>query len=311
MNFHSKIDKENKHYLWFWLESFSIFAATFNCHFNIPDFYGELKYRNIENFRSILRISFFVVTLINVFLCICAYLTFGSGIEQDCLNSLNHDSYVVGIARLTMVLALVGTYPLLFFQIKHSLHYTLFYKEEIVADFLPTQETNNSNIRKTSDENETEAIPLQNRRETAMVLKLTPTRQVSGSCIDGLDDVSVNVRYMDASHHRMAAIEDVPRKGTNAFTISLVYLIITCGIWIFSIESSNIVATFLSLMMAFIGDPVTFIFPPLMYYKIIWISGKEKENGLEKFICYCLGLFGLIVSVGGVVSVVMNLIGGD
>ena len=251
VNFYSPIDKENGNCFRFWLESFGMFAASFNCHFNISDidFYGELN-----NFRFTISIAFTVVIFIHTFIDLTPHLAFGNNASQNCLDS-----------RL-----------ILFFQIKHRVHYTSFLKEEIIADILASSlvKINVHDIDDSNNNTNNNINTNTNFQSTSMASMVYMASDVCLSLspqvviVDGVDEEKKDgnnnrMRIGDGELERatsgtsgtrerttinqMAVIED--NKHSNVFTISFVYLVITFGVWTISIEPSNIIASFLSLMI--------------------------------------------------------------
>ena len=130
VSFYGNYGEESK-YIWYWLSSFSIFAASFNTHFNCPALYGELINRNQQKYINITSISFVIVLLINLIISLCGYFTYGIYVNENILYSLNNLGLTVGIAELIMTLTIIGSYPLLFWNIKISLKNLIFYKHTI------------------------------------------------------------------------------------------------------------------------------------------------------------------------------------
>mmetsp|Transcript_75852 Transcript_75852/g.93140 ORF Transcript_75852/g.93140 Transcript_75852/m.93140 type:complete len:490 (-) Transcript_75852:23-1492(-) len=117
-------------FIWFWLESFACFSASFNAHFNAPNLYFELKpgIRTISNQYKILTISVIIVVIFDIIMAIFGYFMFGDEISQNILDDLIGKS-AAGIARFAMIIAIIGTFPLLFFQVKNSIKNLIFYRE--------------------------------------------------------------------------------------------------------------------------------------------------------------------------------------
>mmetsp|Transcript_27804 Transcript_27804/g.45857 ORF Transcript_27804/g.45857 Transcript_27804/m.45857 type:complete len:562 (+) Transcript_27804:22-1707(+) len=114
-------------YGWYWLSSFSVFVACFNTHFNCPALYGELKHKTPSKYIKISSISFILVLVINFIIGLCGYFAFGTDCDENILDTLNH-GLIVGVARFIMTLTIIGTYPLLFWNIKISINHLLLYK---------------------------------------------------------------------------------------------------------------------------------------------------------------------------------------
>ena len=121
------INTTNNNYIWYWLSSFSVFVACFNTHFNCPALYGELKNKTQIKYINISTISFIITLFLNLLTGICGYFTFGINLNENILDTLNY-GLIVGIARLIMTLTIIGTYPLLFWNIKISINNLFLYK---------------------------------------------------------------------------------------------------------------------------------------------------------------------------------------
>eukprot|EP01083_Nonionella_stella_P086523 240441_1 len=121
VNFHSNTGQEDQ-LLWFWMSSFNLFVASFNTHFNGPALYGELKGKTPRKFIRISSVSFVVALVLNLLLGLCGYFAFGLKCNQNILITLDVLNFglVVAAAQLIMTLTIIGTYPLLFWNIKVS-----------------------------------------------------------------------------------------------------------------------------------------------------------------------------------------------
>ena len=128
INFHNDSKGDiSGYYGLYWFSSFSCFISASRCHFNVPNFYLELKNRSLWKFSIPLLISFLIVMFLTFFCGFSVYLTFGDNVQPNILDGLKNDQ-TGGIARIMMSIVLIATYPLLFFPIKRSLKTLVFEK---------------------------------------------------------------------------------------------------------------------------------------------------------------------------------------
>jgi len=116
--------------IWFWLSSFSVFVAAFNSHYNAPALFGELDGRSPAQFIRISTASFAFMVVINITMALTGYFVFGAEVEQNIIDSIG-DTLCAALARLIMTVTIVGTYPLLFWNIKVSTSNLFLYRNVV------------------------------------------------------------------------------------------------------------------------------------------------------------------------------------
>eukprot|EP01084_Bolivina_argentea_P109155 195100_1 len=131
---HSSVSWINTHndsptFFWFWLESFGVFSAVFFGHFNTAPLYGELANRSIVSMTKITTITFILILVLNLFIIFTAYFSFGEYVNQNVIESLNNGNNK-SILRILMCFNMIGSYPLLFWNIKISMKNLLFYRTD-------------------------------------------------------------------------------------------------------------------------------------------------------------------------------------
>lgn len=247
-NFHANHNAEiSGVFILFWLESFAIFSAAFNTHFNAPPLYGELMNRSPMRMFGIASASFAIVLVVNFIIAYAFYFMLAakdSVITQNVLDSVFGNT--ISIARLVMVFAMSGSYPLLFWNVKISLKHMIFY------------------------DSGTHDIPPQ------------------------------------------------PRKYTSQTSEWICYFFVTCFIWFVSVVYSQ-VGVLLGLIQSLLGNPITFIIPPLLFLKVMKFKEYQKQSGIQikkknkhsilKVICWIVIIFGIFASVGGTISAVLMMAG--
>merc|ERR1712150_364779 len=117
--------------LWYWLESFGVLSSTFFGHFNASSLYGELRNGTVSKMKSILFGTFIVIAIALGMMAIPGYLQFGAVVHQNVISSLpsyGRSSVIVATLRLLMALNIIGSYPLLFWNLKISFNHLIFSK---------------------------------------------------------------------------------------------------------------------------------------------------------------------------------------
>eukprot|EP01084_Bolivina_argentea_P189549 325956_1 len=116
--------------IFFWLESFGAISATFFGHFNTCSLYNELNNKSVKKMKWITVITFIVIAIFLSFMAIPAYLSFGNDVHQNVIESLvitDKTKGIVASLRLLMALNIIGSYPLLFYQLKISMKHLVFF----------------------------------------------------------------------------------------------------------------------------------------------------------------------------------------
>lgn len=99
---------------------FAISSATYNAHFNSPEFYKELRDRSFKKYATICAFTFLVVIIFNTLIGLCGYFLVGDGVQQNILNSLPN-TISEAFARLAVGISVTGSYPLIFQATRSSL----------------------------------------------------------------------------------------------------------------------------------------------------------------------------------------------
>eukprot|EP01083_Nonionella_stella_P057850 151703_1 len=126
VNYHTQ-SHDNTKVFWFWMSSLPVFLASFNTHFNCPALFGELRDRSTRKYVKISSISFILVLIVNGLIGMFGYFTFGTNLDENILHSLPN-GLVAGIARFILLSTIIGTYPLLFWNIKVSIDNMVLYQ---------------------------------------------------------------------------------------------------------------------------------------------------------------------------------------
>ena len=107
------------------LESLTIIALVFVCHFNILPICNEL-YKS-TSFRRNLTVTFTLSTVFLVYILvgISTTLQFGGHIQSDVMKNYDSDSIILLVERCLLFLALLPHYPILLYPFRASVIYLI------------------------------------------------------------------------------------------------------------------------------------------------------------------------------------------
>nr|CAB3266259.1 putative sodium-coupled neutral amino acid transporter 7 [Phallusia mammillata] len=92
----------------------AIFFA-YQCHVSSVPVYASLKKKTASNWAVVIAASLFICSLSYTLTGICGYLTFGDNVKSDILQSYNAKDMWVIAARISIVIAMLTSYPILQF----------------------------------------------------------------------------------------------------------------------------------------------------------------------------------------------------
>lgn len=102
-----------------------VVCVSYNCHYNAPRYYKELKNRSPARMWGVTVGSTCIVFLLYLLASVCGYLQFGASTKGDILNNYPSDSVIPAVARIFLLVAIICTFPIAFFAVRNNL-YTLF-----------------------------------------------------------------------------------------------------------------------------------------------------------------------------------------
>jgi len=105
-------------------------VAAFNAHYNAPALLGELRGRSPTTFVRLSTASFCFMLSVNVAMGLAGYFVFGVDVEQNVMDSLA-GGLCAAVAQFMMTAAIVGTYPLLFWNVKVSAKNLILYRNVV------------------------------------------------------------------------------------------------------------------------------------------------------------------------------------
>lgn len=102
-----------------------VVCVSYNCHYNAPRYYKELKNRSMPRISVVVACSTLIVFLLYLAGSVCGYLQFGNQTLGDILKNYPSDALAPALGRLGLLVALVFTFPVAYFAVRNNLH-TLF-----------------------------------------------------------------------------------------------------------------------------------------------------------------------------------------
>ena len=116
----------------------NVVAIANCCHFTLPPIYGALRDRSIQRMKIVIIVAYAVVFVIYVVFGICGYYIFRSDSEGNILDNFNGEDGAavrVVVARLSMAVSLIGSFPLCFKAGMNALEYQFFSEPETRWNF--------------------------------------------------------------------------------------------------------------------------------------------------------------------------------
>lgn len=83
-------------------------------HYNAPRFYAELKNHTIPRFQTVVTFSFGASCLVYILITSFGFLTFGSNCDGYILNNYSTKDSLATFCRVSIAIAIICTYPLVF-----------------------------------------------------------------------------------------------------------------------------------------------------------------------------------------------------
>lgn len=99
-----------------------VICVSYNCHYNAPRYYKELKNRSPGRMWIVSIGSTIIVFVLYLLASVCGYLEFGADTDGDILNNYPSDSVVPAVARIFLLIAIVCTFPIAYFAVRNNLH---------------------------------------------------------------------------------------------------------------------------------------------------------------------------------------------
>lgn len=98
----------------------SMAATAYLVHFLAPEFYNDLRDKNLKSFRLLSTIGFGVTSVVSVLFMCLGFLSFGGNASGMILNNFSTADFGASICRLLMAISLIGSYPFLFSAIRSN-----------------------------------------------------------------------------------------------------------------------------------------------------------------------------------------------
>lgn len=113
-----------------------VMCISFNCHYNVPRYYCELKDRSPGRMwmTSIGAIS--IILFVYLIMGLSGYLMFGMDTEGNILRNFSHDAFLPTISRFGLGCGLVFHFPIVYFAIRTNLHQLFCLSKEFHNPFL-------------------------------------------------------------------------------------------------------------------------------------------------------------------------------
>ena len=83
-------------------------------HYNAPRFYTELESHTIPRFRKVVTYSFGASSIVYIFITAFGFLTFGKNCDGYILNNYSTKDSLATFCRVSISIAIICTYPLVF-----------------------------------------------------------------------------------------------------------------------------------------------------------------------------------------------------
>ena len=99
-----------------------VICVSYNCHYNAPRYYKELKDRSPARMWTVSIGSTIIVFVLYLLASVCGYLEFGADTDGDILNNYPSNSVVPAVARIFLLIAIVCTFPIAYFAVRNNLH---------------------------------------------------------------------------------------------------------------------------------------------------------------------------------------------
>lgn len=96
-------------------------STAYVCHYNAPRFYDELRDNTMPRFNKVVSLAFSAVALVNMWMMIAGYLTFGTVTQGNILNNYADNDNLAALARLGVGGSVLCGYPILFTGLRESL----------------------------------------------------------------------------------------------------------------------------------------------------------------------------------------------
>ena len=87
---------------------------AFVAHYNAPRFYTELEDHTISRFRTVVVYAFGASSMLQILITVFGFLTFGANCDGYILNNYSTKDYLATCCRVSIAVAIVCTYPLVF-----------------------------------------------------------------------------------------------------------------------------------------------------------------------------------------------------
>ena len=99
-----------------------VMCVSFNCHYNVPRYYYELKDRSPGRMWMTSIGSTSVILFLYLTVSLSGYLLFGKDTAGNILLNFEHDSIPPTIARIGLGVGIVCHFPIAYFAVRTNLH---------------------------------------------------------------------------------------------------------------------------------------------------------------------------------------------
>ncbi|KAK8798052.1 hypothetical protein WA171_005579 [Blastocystis sp. BT1] len=99
-----------------------VMCVSFNCHYNVPRYYYELKDRSPGRMWMTSIGSISVILFVYLIIALSGYLMFGVDTEGNLLRNFSHESLLPILSRCGLGFGLICHFPIVYFAIRENLH---------------------------------------------------------------------------------------------------------------------------------------------------------------------------------------------
>jgi len=96
-------------------------STAYEAHYNAPRFYDELRDNTMARFNVAVLSAFAFAVIINLWIMIAGYLTFGAATQTNILNNYADNDPMATFARLSVLFSILCGYPLVFSGVRENL----------------------------------------------------------------------------------------------------------------------------------------------------------------------------------------------
>ena len=97
-------------------------CVSFNCHYNVPRYYYELKNRSPGRMWMTSIGATSIILFVYLVVSLSGYLLFGEDTKGNILLNFSHDSIPPTVARIGLGLGIICHFPITYFAVRTNLH---------------------------------------------------------------------------------------------------------------------------------------------------------------------------------------------